>query len=50
LVGILDGRETMSDGDGCTTGGGFVESVLDDTFGLGVEGRSSFVEEKDTGV
>lgn len=43
-VGILNGRETVGDGDGRAVLGGFVERALDDLLRLRVKRRSSSAE------
>ena len=44
-VGILDGRETVSDDEGGTAHHEFIESILYDLFTFGIKRRGGFVED-----
>ena len=44
-IGILDGRETVSDDEGGTAHHEFIESILHDLFTFGIERRGGFVED-----
>lgn len=41
---LLNGRQPMSDSDGCSTFRSFVQCVLDDSFRLRIKRRGCFVE------
>ena len=46
-IGFFDGRETMSDSDGCATFCDSVKSHLDHFFAFGIDSAGSFVEYDD---
>jgi len=45
-MGILDGGETVGNGDCGTAFSGGFEGSLNNTLGLGVKGRGSLIKEK----
>ena len=47
VVGLLDSRQSMGDGDGSAVLSDPVEGSLDDLFTLGVNGTGGFVEDDD---
>jgi hypothetical protein len=47
LIALLDRTKSVSNGDGRSALGGSVESVLNYTFTVTVEGGSSFIEQQD---
>jgi hypothetical protein len=49
-VRVLDGAETVGDGDGGATLRGGIKGGLHHLLGLGIQGGGGFVEEKDFGV
>ena len=49
-VRVIDGRETVSDDNGCSTLPCFIESFLDDFLALRIEGRGGLIEKEDLGV
>jgi hypothetical protein len=50
LIALLDRAESMGDGDGRSALGSSVESVLNNTLTVTVEGGSSFVEQQNRRV
>ena len=50
LVGISQGGQTVGDGEGGSVVGHLVDGVLDELFGLGVQGCCGFVQNEDGGV
>lgn len=50
LIGVADGRETVSNGDGSAAGSGAVESVLNNRLRIGVERRRRLVEQQNLRV
>ena len=49
-VGVDDGGEAVGDDEHGAVGAELVECILDEAFGLAVEGRGGFVEDEDGGV
>ena len=47
LVGFADGRKTMRNDDGAAAGYELVDRLLDELFGLRVDGRGGFVQNQD---
>jgi hypothetical protein len=50
LVGIPDGRQAVRDGDRSSSRNGYINGVLDKHFGLGINGRRSFIKQENSWV
>lgn len=50
FIGFLDGSKTVGNDDGSTIFGKYINGILNQLFGFGIDGRSGFVQDKNAGI